>query len=203
MNQIKKTLLLIAAIVAMATPAASAKVFSFGPRVGVGINEMKFDSSVIGSDNRTGFTAGLEAEFMIPAFNIGADVSAMYVRRSASFLEENNISTSQRDYISIPVDLKWKISIPAVGEVFTPYIFTGPEFSFLTSKEAINEAWQSKKMNVSWNVGAGIQLFSHLQIGVSYGFGVSKAAEKIGITEGSTTIEGKNNYWTATAAWLF
>jgi hypothetical protein len=83
-------------------------------------------------------------------------------------------------------------------------VFTGPEFSFLTSKTAINEAWKNKKMNVSWNIGAGVQLFNHLQIGASYGLGVSKAAEKIGVTVNSEeTIEGKNNYWTVTAAWLF
>jgi hypothetical protein len=128
----------------------------------------------------------------------------MYVRRSSSFMEENNISTAQRDYISVPIDLKWKISIPAIGELLTPYVFTGPEFSFLTSKTAINEAWKNKKMNVSWNIGAGVQLFNHLQIGASYGLGVSKAAEKIGVTVNSEeTIEGKNNYWTVTAAWLF
>jgi hypothetical protein len=127
----------------------------------------------------------------------------MYVRRDASFLENNNISTTQRDYIDVPVNVKWKIGIPAIGSLLTPYIFTGPDFAFLTSKKAINEAWESKSVDVSWNIGAGVQLFSHLQIGASYGIGITKAAEKIGIGNTSNEISGKNNYWTVTAAWLF
>jgi hypothetical protein len=83
-------------------------------------------------------------------------------------------------------------------------VFTGPDFAFLTSKTAINEAWKNKSVNVSWNVGLGVQLFSHLQVGASYGFGITKAAEKIAnVGDSNVQIEGKNNYWTVTAAWLF
>jgi hypothetical protein len=202
MKRIKQTLLLIVAMVAMATPA-SAKVFSIGPRVGLGVSSMKFDASGLESDNLTGFTAGVETEFMIPVVNLGVDLSAMYVRRNTTFLENNNYSTAQRDYFTVPIDLKWKIGIPAVGSLLTPYIFTGPEFSFLTSKKAITEAWNNKSVNVSWNIGAGVQLFSHLQIGASYGFGITKAAEKIGVGDTNVSIDGKTNYWTVTAAWLF
>jgi hypothetical protein len=203
MKQLKQTLLIIAAIFAVAVPA-QAKIFSFGPRIGLGINEMKFDSSILESDNRTGFTAGLEAEIMVPVIGIGFDASAMYVRRNAQFMEDNNIISSQRDYIDIPINVKYKFSLPAVGSLISPYIFTGPDFAFLTSQKAINDAWQNKSVNVSWNVGAGVQLFSHLQVGASYGFGITKAAEKIsGVGSSNVQIEGKNNYWTVTAAWLF
>jgi hypothetical protein len=206
MYRIKQTLVIVAALLAFAMPT-QAKFLSVGPRIGIGVNEMKFSGSgisdLLDSDNRTGFTAGLEAELMIPVVNLGLDVSAMYVRRDASFLENNNISTTQRDYIDVPVNVKWKIGIPAIGSLLTPYIFTGPDFAFLTSKKAINEAWESKSVDVSWNIGAGVQLFSHLQIGASYGIGITKAAEKIGIGNTSNEISGKNNYWTVTAAWLF
>jgi hypothetical protein len=134
----------------------------------------------------------------------GVDLSAMYVRRNAQFMEDNDIVSSQRDYIDIPLNLKYKISLPAVGSLVTPYVFTGPDFAFLTSKKAIDEAWQNKSVNVSWNVGVGVQLFSHLQVGASYGFGITKAAEKLSsVGSSNVQIEGKNNYWTLTAAWLF
>lgn len=206
MYRIKQTLVIVTALIAFAMPT-QAKFLSVGPRIGIGVNEMKFSGSgisdLLDSDNRTGFTAGLEAELMIPVVNLGLDVSAMYVRRDASFLENNNISTTQRDYIDVPVNVKWKIGIPAIGSLLTPYIFTGPDFAFLTSKKAIDEAWESKSVDVSWTIGAGVQLFSHLQIGASYGIGITKAAEKIGIGNTSNEISGKNNYWTVTAAWLF
>ena len=56
---------------------------------------------------------------------------------------------------------------------------------------------------MAWNVGVGLQFFSKLQIGASYAFGLSNAiTSKVGITSDGS-VEGKNRYWTVTAAWLF
>ena len=110
---------------------------------------------------------------------------------------------TSRDYIEIPVNLKWKIGIPAVGSLVTPYIFTGPSFAFLTKKEDIKHAYENKTFDVAWNVGAGVQLFNKLQIGASYGFGLTKAVEAFSDDVNAAGIEGKNRYWTVTAAYLF
>ena len=55
---------------------------------------------------------------------------------------------------------------------------------------------------MAWNFGFGVQLLGHLQVGASYGIGMTKAFEKIGAVEG-VDIQGKNRYWTVTAAYLF
>ncbi len=130
----------------------------------------------------------------------------MYTRRNSESAvsatdEDGNIYKS-RDYISIPVNFKYKFGLPVVGKVLSPYIFTGPEFAFLASKRAAADAWNQKKVDVAWNVGLGLQLFTHLQIGASYGFGITKVAEKISPVDGKS-LDGKNKYWTVTAAWLF
>ena len=105
-----------------------------------------------------------------------------------------------RDYQ--PINLKYKIGLPVIGKIITPYVFTGPSFAFLTSRKAINEAWKNKSTSVAWNFGFGVQLLGHLQVGASYGIGMTKAFEKIGAVEG-VDIQGKNRYWTVTAAYLF
>ena len=56
---------------------------------------------------------------------------------------------------------------------------------------------------MAWNFGAGVQLFNHLQVGASYGIGLNKTVEFTGVASNTKPIEGKNNYWTITAAWLF
>ena len=185
--------------------------FSIGPRVGIAVNKLRFNEGLFDSDNQAGFTGGLEAEFMIPAVNLGVDLSVLYVRRNSQFMAQyettdantQEVVKAKNDYIDIPLYLKWKIGLPLVGKIVTPYVFTGPDFAFLTSKTAINEAWNNKKVDVAWNFGLGVQLFSHLQVGASYGIGMSKAAEKVGVTGGQQEIQGKNRYWTVTAAWLF
>ena len=106
------------------------------------------------------------------------------------------------DYIEVPVNFKYKLGLPGIGKIITPYVFTGPSFAFLTSKEAIKDAYNNKKVDIAWNFGLGVQLFSHLQIGASYGLGITKAVEAVTPVQG-VNINGRNDYWTITAAWLF
>jgi opacity protein-like surface antigen len=207
MKSIKR--FMAAAIMAVMVASSAMALFSWGPRVGVDVNSLKFSKEIIDSDNRAGFTAGLQMEFMIPVTNVGFDLSAMYVHRSS-----DNVATGtdasvadalskSSDYIEIPLNLKWKIGIPVLSKIVTPYVFTGPSFAFLCSKKALTEAYERKSVDVAWNVGAGVQLIQHLQVGASYGFGMTNIAKQIGIGDGNSSIEGKNRYWTVTAAWLF
>ncbi|MBO5054069.1 MAG: PorT family protein [Muribaculaceae bacterium] len=205
MKNFKRLLIAVIAIVALTMPAHAE--FKIGPRVGLTVNSLKFSDDLWSSDNRAGFTGGLQVEFTAPVIGIGMDASVMYVRRDSKFYQEDaNGETSytnlSKDWIEIPLNLKWKINIIGIGKIIKPYIFTGPSFAFLTSSKAISEAWESKKFDVSWNFGFGAELINHLQIGASYGIGMTKAAKHLGISNGGD-VTGRNKYWTVTAAWLF
>ncbi len=192
---------LVMIIGAAAATTASAQ-FRFGIKAGVNISKLSFNSDVqqlLNKDNQAGFTGGLMAEFTVPIIGIGGDVSAMYVRRNAQYMEQNNIATDHRDYIEIPINLKYKLGLPMVGNIISPYIFTGPSFAFLTSRRAINNALKNKSMDTSWNVGIGVQLVNHLQVSASYGFGLGKQFK---VPTGGD-VDARNNYWTVTAAYLF
>lgn len=192
----------IAAIVAFCSVMPASAQFKIGPRLGMNVNSLHFDKSTFDSDNRAGFTGGLMAEFTVPLIGVGLDASVMYVRRDAKWAEANNVSTSHRDYIAIPVNLKYKLNIPAINHLVRPFVTTGPEFSFLTSRKRITEAVYNKKSDFAWNFGIGVEFISHLQIAASYGLGINKAVELTGLGT-SADIDAKNRYWTLTAAWLF
>ncbi len=207
---IKRIALAVVVIAATVVPA-SAQI-SFGPKVGVAIDRLSFNKeALLSSDNRAGFTGGLMLEVMLPIANLGFDASVMYVHRTTDIVVGNSdaphggiaVTEAGRDYIEVPINLKWKIGLPIVGKVFTPYVFTGPSFAFLTSKKAINAALQNKTFDTAWNFGVGIQLFSKLQVGASYGLGLTKAMKAVGIGGQAANIDGKNKYWTVTAAWMF
>lgn len=192
-------------VLAMALPAHAG--FRIGPRVGLAVSSLHFDKDLFLTENRTGFTGGLEAEITLP-LGICVDGSVMYVKRTISAFDKEDdlqaINNVSREYIDVPLNLKWKIGLPIVGKIITPYVFTGPDFAFLTSRTAINQAWKSHKVDVAWNFGFGVQLFSHLQVGASYGLGITKLAHVAGVTSStSNSVQGKNNFWTVTAAWLF
>lgn len=213
MKNLKALALTIAFVLVAAMPAAAQ--FRIGPRVGVAVNSMRLNKDVFNSDNRAGFTGGVQAEFTIPVINLGFDLSVMYVHRvsdsSYKTGQTENTQTEElfsnsryknRDYIEIPLNVKYKIGLPLVGKIISPYIFTGPSFAFLTSKKAITEAYENKKFDVAWNFGIGLQLFTHLQVGASYGLGMTKTVSALTPINGQK-IDSKNNYWTITAAWLF
>ncbi|MBQ9076557.1 MAG: porin family protein [Muribaculaceae bacterium] len=208
MKSVKRLVAAVVMIAALTVPAAAQ--ISFGPKVGVAVNDLKFSEDVISSDNRAGFTGGLMLEVMLPIANLGVDASVMYVHRSVDVLAADDgayqkvISDKSRDYIEVPINLKWKIGMPIVGNIVTPYLFTGPSFSFLTSKKAIAEAYKNKSFDMAWNFGFGVQVLGKIQVGASYGLGLTKAVQATIDDEiNPVDIDGKNRYWTITAAYLF
>lgn len=176
--------IILAAIMVMAMALPSSAQFRFGPKVGLNISELHFNKSAFDSKNRAGFNAGLMTEFTVPIIGIGFDASAMYSRRNS----ENGY---HRDYLSVPVNLKYKFGIPVISHIITPFLTTGPGFDFL-----LNDPDGAKSMNVDWNFGIGVALINRIQIAASYGFGISKAYK----TDGA---EAKDRCWTITAAYLF
>lgn len=205
MNIIKRGALAVALILAVASTASAQ--FRFGVRAGIQTNALHFNESTFDSDNRAGFTGGVMAEFTAPIIGVGVDLGVMYTRRTAEFDKENTPeNTIKRDYIEIPLNLKWRISIPVVNNIIRPYIFTGPSFAFLTSKKAVEAAFKNRSCDVAWNVGAGVELFKHLQVGAGYGFGLTKAFEATGVVgngDYSGIIDSRTRCWTITAAYLF
>lgn len=197
--------LLLATVVAIlgALPAQAGGMFKIGPRVGLTVNEMHFNKSAFDDKNRTGWTAGVMTEFRVPIIGLGFDLSAMYVRRNSSFLLQNNLTKNDRDYIEIPLNLRYNLSLPVVGNFLTPYVAAGPSVAFMTSKKSINDAYRNKEVDWALNFGIGVQLMKHLDISARYGLGLTNTLKATGINTTNADIKGKNRYWTISAAWLF
>lgn len=202
MKVFKVTLMALLMIVGASALPAQAQ-FKIGPRVGLTVNDLHFNKSITDTDNQTGWTAGLTTEFTVPVVGIGFDLSAMYVRRNAKFLTENNLTKDNRDYIEIPLNLKYKFSIPVVSKVLVPYLGVGPSVSFLTSKKNIDSAYKNKSVDWAFNFGFGVQLLSHIDVNARYGLGLTKAVQTVSSQNSNAGIEGKNRYWTVSVAYLF
>ena len=202
MKVFKVTLMALLMIVGASALPAQAQ-FKIGPRVGLTVNDLHFNKSITDTDNQTGWTAGLTTEFTVPVVGIGFDLSAMYVRRNAKFLTENNLTKDNRDYIEIPLNLKYKFSIPVVSKVLVPYLGVGPSVSFLTSKKSIDSAYKNKSVDWAFNFGFGVQLLSHIDVNARYGLGLTKAVQTVSSQNSNAGIEGKNRYWTVSVAYLF
>lgn len=213
MKQIYRTLAVgTLALAGIATANAS---WRFGIKAGLNLDNLKISQARenFDPDNRCGWTAGVMTEFEVPVIGICADASLMYTRMENKFTFTNPeqgaattpgeiVSNAGRNFIEIPVNLKWKLNIPLVASIIKPYIATGPAFAFKLGSNPYKDVIKAKSCQVAWNLGIGVELLKHLQIQGQYGFGINKVAELV-TPVNTEDLKAKNNYWTVTAAYLF
>lgn len=188
-----KKLIAVVLVAVMGIGVADAGL-RFGVKLGTNVNHLSSNfTDNFAKNNRAGFTGGVLAEYMTPLLGLGLDLGVQYAYLNSGISDNKN-------FIQIPLNLKYKFSLPVVGRFLSPYLFTGPSFDFKLDKNTI-DAMKTKTFQSVWNIGLGLEFVKHLQIGASYGFGMNKIAE-IAIT-GSDPITYHNSYWTISAAWLF
>ena len=204
----KKIILVL--LVAMVSVGVANAQFRFGVKAGLNVNSLNTNFSEL-KDNAAGFTGGVMTEFEVPLIGLCFDLSLMYSRLNSqpSVLVdekgETQILTADqtKNFLQIPLNLKYKFKLPVVGSFLSPYLFTGPAFALKLGKNTLSD-FKTKTCQVAWNVGLGIELVKHLQIGASYGFGINNIVDKVaGNYINATDLNIKNNYWTVTAAYLF
>ncbi|MCH5225856.1 MAG: outer membrane beta-barrel protein [Muribaculaceae bacterium] len=182
--------ILVALLIAVMSFGTASAGLKFGIKAGVNVNHLSTNLGKIDDgNNRAGWTAGVMTEYQVPIIGLCVDLSLMYARL---------YSTADKNFLQVPLNLKYKFSLPVVGKFLAPYIFTGPSFDFKLGKKTDLKTFQPV-----WNLGLGLQLVNHLQIGASYGFGMTNIMKNINLPAGYDTGKWHNNYWTITAAYLF
>ena len=122
MKKIRKVLCLAVALLLCGLGAQAQ--FRAGIRAGVTINKLHLSDlgANFNSDNRCGFTGGVMAEFTIPVVGICFDASLMYSRMNSqvdgyyyndeSGALRNDFENSAKDFLQIPINIKYKIGLP-------------------------------------------------------------------------------------------
>ena len=172
----KKLLLsLFAVLMAVNVSAQDVKAITWGVEAGMNINSLSFSMADFESSNRLGFFVGGKAKFKVPLLGFGADAAVLYNLNGAKFLDRSkNLS-----YLEIPVNFRYSFGIKAIAV----YVATGPQFNYcLSSESTLNELYGNDLTDFSrstwgWNVGGGVELFSRLQVGVTYTIPISDTGE--------------------------
>lgn len=178
----------------------------FGVKAGTNINKLNFSGVAenFESSNRCGFTGGVMTEFTVPIVGIGFDLSLMYAHMESEY-EVNNVNrgTLSKNFLEVPLNLKYKMNIPVVNNIVRPMLFTGPTMAVRLDNSIVDNV-KAKRMQWGWNVGLGVELVKHLQICGGYTIGINNVVDKtfrdVNVTN---DVKAKSNYWTVTAAWLF
>ena len=184
---------------AWATPASAE--LKFGVVGGLNLSKMSFsggDKDLLSSDNRCGWYIGPKAQFTLPLIGLGLDASIQYSQRRLNSSEYEFSDSQTYKSIEVPINVRYTIGLSSLVSI---YGATGPQFGFNCDKSLFRDMDISvKDANVTWNVGFGLTLLNHLQVGAGYNFGIGKWAES---KDPDVDLNAKANTWQVQVAYLF
>ncbi len=178
----KLILSLALAAFALLPQTVSAFSFDWGVTAGYNLSKVKFSDNsymdTFSSGNRSGWFLGPKIHLGLIA-GFGIDAAATYSQRNMEIEGKSNMLHS----IEIPINVKYTFGL---SDVVGVYISTGPQFGLGLG----NEEWhisqigstdyttfEREDLQTTWNIGAGVRLFKHLDVGLGYNFALSKMGE--------------------------
>lgn len=220
------SILSVAMCLLMAIPAQAQ--IKLGVKGGLNLANADFTglNSNFKTENMTGFFVGPMLDINIPIIGLGLDGSLLYSERGTKFTSTSNDAvTNKQQSIDIPVNLKYSIGLGSLASIF---LAAGPSFSFnidsnnLTDdllnlvnedKSGSTPSIDRKKAEVSINIGGGVKLIKHLQLGINYNLPLSDSAKE-NFSEGDLagslgdiikpgTFKTKTKMWQVSVAYIF
>ncbi|MBR4897472.1 MAG: porin family protein [Prevotella sp.] len=203
----KKFFVLMVVMAVTAVMPASAQGVKIGVKGGLNNTQMKFDKSVFDAENRFGWFAGPIVKVDLPITGLGIDIAGLYDQRETKVNDE----TIQQKSILVPLNARLNLGL---GDAAGIYVSAGPQFGFnigddefkWKDKENYENTFQLKKSSFSINLGAGIYLSDHLEVGFTYNIAMGKTADatfKDALKTATTNDETKAKAWTISACYYF
>ncbi len=222
MKKILSTLLIAAGLLIAYPSQAQIK---FG--VKGGLNLVNADVSGLKdnfkAENTTGFFIGPMVDIKVPLIGIGVDGSFLFSEKGIKYTNtlNNADATNKQRYFEIPINLKYSIGL---GDMASIFLAAGPDFSFNVKSDNIMDdlkeisgsnssaSIDSNNSEVYVNVGGGVKLLNHLQIGINYSLPLSDSAKKnfsqgemseLGNVINGSSFKSKTKTWQVSVAYLF
>lgn len=191
----KRISLFLLALIALISLPAQAKL-KWGVKGGANISNVHLKElpEAVKTKNFTGFHLGPMIEATVPLVGIGFDFSLLYSQMGT----EIGTTKIKTNYLDVPLNLKWKFGTP-MAKV---YAAAGPFVGFRLGDgkvwDIVATQIEEKSFSAGLNIGAGVELAQHLQIGATYHWGMTDnySIAKVG-------SDGKNRCWQISAAILF
>ena len=199
----RKLGLLWVVIASFAVSTANAQ-FKFGVKGGLNVVNAKFSKDVIDADNITGFQLGPSLEGMFGRGGLGFDLSLLYSQKGFKAKDDK----VRNDFLEVPLNLKFKLGLPLVNPfiAFGPYAalrITGNENKTLKENASlVVDQVKTQSFGAGLNFSAGAEIFDHLQVGITYGWGLTddyKSFDKNDLD----SYKGRVHTWQITAAYFF
>ena len=162
----------------MTASAQTNKLFTWGVEAGMNFNSLSFDKEMFESGNRAGFFVGPKVKVKVPLVGLGLDGALIYSMNSAQIQNEDIVKSKNLSYLEIPLNVRYDFSLLKVLSI---YLATGPQYNYCMSSDAtIADFYGLADGGISrstwgWNVGGGVEIMKHLQLGVTYTIPISNS----------------------------
>ena len=187
-----------------ATPASAQ--FKWGLEAGVNMSKIQVsgDGGLFDSSNRTGWFVGPKAQVVMPVIGLGIDASILYSQKYMK-LESDGESSPNKSlpYLEIPINLRYNYGFSSLVGI---YLATGPQYNWYMGGRGLDFGDVSgslERSTFSWNVGAGVNLLSHLQIGLTYNIAMGETGQIRSVDGVVEAFDMRNNTWQVRLAYLF
>lgn len=193
-------LLLLTALLAVIAVPASAQLrygFRFGGEFASASLKSAPGASLV---NRSGFSGGLMLEYQMPRCGFAPDIAVLYTRYNSRLAEGGNAPASfGRNFIEVPLHLKYKFWLKAFSDMFAPMIYTGPALSMRVGGDH-SSPLAAKRVQPGWDLGIGFDIANFIQITGGYRFGLGNAVDSWAAHPDATL---RTNGWNISANILF
>lgn len=219
--------ILLVAVCLFTTNNAQAQI-KLGVKGGLNLANIDFKglANNVKAENRNGFFIGPMVDINVPIIGIGIDGALLYAEKGTKFtnITTNTQTTNNQKTIEVPVNLKYSIGMGSLASIF---LAAGPNFSFdINNDNLSNDLYDianstisgsvpsinRKNAEVSVNIGGGVKLLNHLQVGLNYNLPLTDSAkqnfasgdltELAGVVSGSS-FKSKTKVWQVSVAYIF
>lgn len=204
----KKTVLLITALLICAAAATAQTASRWGITAGVNFNEIHFkQTDIVATSRMCGPQVGVTGEMNFSGIGFGAEASLLYTlkqgkvnygeRKMWQAVGAGNETVSMH-YIDVPIHFKFKFNrMNGLENTIMPMAFFGPQFSFLpfASHKELNSY---PAVNVYLDMGLGFELLERVQLRTGFNFSVGQSFH----TKMLDDNVAKNRTWYVSATWF-
>lgn len=188
----KNNIIYLLSVLLICTSALQAQL---GIKAGVNMaNEIKSFSQEdirngFRSSNLTGFQLGLTYQAMPENSGLGVEIGALLSQKGSVFSVDstNLVNTIKQgykelNYLEVPLNLRYRISLGFLGVYGTAGIYGGYALNGKTVDEITNTSTDGTyptfvdHIDYGYNLGAGVELFSKIQLGATWSQGLKNTA---------------------------
>ena len=180
----KKILLTLVVLLTTALSANAFGDFRLGVTGGYNLTKASFDNSTVKhtleGKNGSGWFIGPKAYMSLFA-GLGVEGAMLYNQREYKMLS-GKVVTEKLQSVDVPLNLKLNLTVQKVGV----YLATGPQFSYGLGKNEIDVSsliekgiYQTNNLTTTWNVGAGLALGGHFDLGIGYNVALNDMSKKV------------------------